>query len=454
MGEEMFKKRRVRAIVAVLALLAAAASASLAFGATASPEASVRSFATGFASKNRVGPIGLAFGGGRLYVTDGPHLYSFGGDGGSASSHQVDLLPTGIQLAGLAFGADGGLYAVRRTSSTTGDVVEIDPATGVVEKPVAVGLKCPTSLVADPRTGDLFVSELWCGKDVVRISGGQVTPYVTGIAADGLTFAPDGTLYVAHAPDADGYTISSVTGTGDAHPGTRTPLAKLPTADGIALASSTGPGGRPDFLVVNRRDGAITRIDLDGRGNPTRDLAGGGTRGDLVAVGPDGCLYATQTSEILKITNRDGSCRRGPAQGGGPSGGNGIGIGIGLVPTTLVPTRPAPRPRALATVCRSNRQLVVRYRRTRGVPIAQARVYVGTRLAARVRGTALRRGVTVGGLPSRSFTLTIRAVTMRPVRGRALHVTVRRRLPACAGAPPAKHRAPARKRPARTKAKH
>lgn len=281
----------------------------------------------------------------------------------------------------------------------------------------------------------------------MRISGGQVSQYVTGIAADGLTFGPDGTLYVAHAPDANGYTISAVTGAGN-----RTPVAKIPTADGIALASSTGPGGRPDFLVVNRRDGAITRIELSGQGNPARDLVTAGTRGDLVAVGPDGCLYATQSSEILKITNRDGSCRRGPDRPA-PANAESTGIGNGLVPTTLVPTRPAPRPRALAAACLSNRRLVVRYRRTRRPAIVKAQLYVGTRLARTVRGSSLGRGVTIAGLPSRPFTLTIRAVTT-PRHGRALHVTVRRRMPACAGAPPARKRASAKGKRRPHKAKH
>jgi hypothetical protein len=38
----------------------------------------------------------------------------------------------------------------------------------------------------------------------------------------------------------------------------------------------------------------------------------GGTRGDFVAVGPDGCLYATQTDRILLVTNADGTCLEPP----------------------------------------------------------------------------------------------------------------------------------------------
>jgi lysophospholipase L1-like esterase len=38
------------------------------------------------------------------------------------------------------------------------------------------------------------------------------------------------------------------------------------------------------------------------------DIVTGGSRGDFVGVGPDKCLYATQSDEIEKVTAADGSC--------------------------------------------------------------------------------------------------------------------------------------------------
>lgn len=38
----------------------------------------------------------------------------------------------------------------------------------------------------------------------------------------------------------------------------------------------------------------------------------GGSRGDFSAVGPDGCLYATQTATVIKVTNADGTCSFAP----------------------------------------------------------------------------------------------------------------------------------------------
>lgn len=42
------------------------------------------------------------------------------------------------------------------------------------------------------------------------------------------------------------------------------------------------------------------------------DAVTGGSRGDFLTVGQDGCLYATQTDRVLKVTNADGTCLGAP----------------------------------------------------------------------------------------------------------------------------------------------
>jgi hypothetical protein len=374
-------------------------------------------FATGFPSFNGVGPIGLGFdGGGRLFVTARDNLYRFGAQGGGADANRVNRSSIG-QLAALAFGKGGALYAVRRNTTRRGEIIQLDPTDGTVLRVVASGLPCPTGLAVDPRSGDLFVSSVWCTDRVLRISGRRSTPYVTGVHVDGITFAPDGTMYVAHSADGQGYNISSVTGTGAANPGSRTPLAKVPNADGIAIATTDAVTGRPPFLIVNRTDGTISRVDLQSSGHPTADVMTGGSRGDLVAVGPDGCLYATQTDEVLKLSAPDGSC-----------------VAVGLAPTGVPIEPPAAAfvrvvgGASKATSCRTNRSLRVRFRAPGGIRVERARLYVGRRLARTVSGRGLQRGVTVFQLPQTKFTLTIRATTKT---GRK--VVVRRKYRACAG---------------------
>jgi hypothetical protein len=412
-------------MVTLIAMAVAVALPGAAAARESRGDVSVADFATGFASTNGIGPVGLAFDeAGDLYVAAGQNLYRFGPGGGQANlTTQVNALPISGHLAGLAFGTDGVLYAARKTSSREGDVVVLDATTGRVVRTVAAGLPCPTGIAADPLSGDLFVSEVECGSRVVRISGsgsgpGTVDTFLAGVVVDGLTFAPDGTLYVATAPDEGGATVSRVEGTGAGRPGRRTPLATVPGADGIALAAPSQPAGAPPFLVVNRTDGAITRVGLDSSG--TGDLMTGGSRGDFIAVGPDRCLYATQSDSVLRVTNADGSCARGP--GDAPLGSHG-----------LSPTSPPVSPPAGAFVrdvtargCGTRRTVTVRLRAPRGTRLRSARIYRGKRVVAKLGRKGVRRKVVLRRQPTRAFTLTIRA---RTTSGRK--VVIRKRIARC-----------------------
>src|SRR5205823_9357594 len=129
----------------------------------------------------------------------------------------------------------------------------------------------------------------------------------------GMVFAPDGTLYVKSGccPDF----VARVAGTNTASPGAATIIAYVDEGDGMALEANPADPSKP-FLYVSRTNGIITRIDTgalpatptDPCGSPCTDIYTGGTRGDFVTVGPDGCLYATQSERVIKITKADGSC--------------------------------------------------------------------------------------------------------------------------------------------------
>ena len=413
--------RRRGVAAALIGLAVSAGMVDTAQGApTAAPDAAVSEYARGFEVRGRFGPIGIAFdGGGTLYVGSWSHLYRVTRAG---TATRVNRNPYAARLMGLAFGRRGELFAARRLTESSGDIVELDPRDGRVLRTVVGGLTCPTAVAVDPRSGDLFFSEVICREAILRFSRGRVTTYTGGVAVDGLTFAPGGTLYAAHEPDADGYTVSAIAGTATATPGARTPLARVPAADGAALAR----GG--EFLVVNRTDGAITRVELPS--GAMRDLVTGGSRGDLVAAGPDGCLYATQTDSVLRVTNADGSC-------GSAGASVEAGIGAGLAETTVEIT---PGAATLITFrggaaknrsCRSNRRIRVRFRSRSGVRVISARIFVRGRPRRRVSGAGLRRGVTLRRLPARRFTVTIRAVTRSGRRTRG--IVVRKRYGRCAG---------------------
>jgi len=256
-------------------------------------------FATGFVNASNLGPVGLAFDqSGNLFVmnyTTG-YLYRFGQSGGAASSaNQVNSSSIGGAPAGLTFTKDGRLYVALQG----GAVDELNPADGTIVRTVA-GICSATGIATDPLSGDLFVSG--CG-GVYRISNvASAAPVVSvyaAIGSDGLSFGPDGTLY--------NNGIDAISGTNTTTPGAATFIASVSTADGVAVAASDKLN-QPPFLLVNRNDGIITKVDLTQNPPVLTNIFSGGSRGDLAIVGPDGCLYATQTDRVIKVTNADGTC--------------------------------------------------------------------------------------------------------------------------------------------------
>jgi uncharacterized repeat protein (TIGR01451 family) len=228
--------------------------------------------------------------------------------GGGAATDARKVREGYGQAAGLAFDRNGRLYMARRDK---GDVIEINPADGHYVRTVASGMPCPVGLATDPVSGDLFASNNNCpGGGIMRISGyesaqGKVSAYAGSQDADGITFAPDGTLYAAA-----GTKVVRIDGTSSSRPGSVSDVAYVPTIDGIAFAPASLQGGA--YLVVNRNDGEIDRLDFDGRLTP---VVTGATRGDLATVGPDRCIYATLEDRVIKVGPAMGECGFAPPAG-------------------------------------------------------------------------------------------------------------------------------------------
>jgi streptogramin lyase len=278
-------------------------------GQTAATGYAVTNFATGFPNDGSVGPAGLAFdASGNLFVGDfiTGVLYKFGPTGGVASAAtQVNATPffLGSRAHGLTFGKDGNLYV---SLYDIGDVGQLDPVTGAVVRTIASGIFHPRALATDPLSGDLFVSQE--GNTIYRLSNfangpGTLAVYANTPFTDGLAFGPDGTLYGADQV-LQGVIAISGTNSPPPTPSTWTFIASVPLVDGMAVSASPGT----PFLYGNRNDGTVTKIDLTTSPPTLTNIVAGGTRGDLAAVGPDGCLYATQTASVLKVTNADGTC--------------------------------------------------------------------------------------------------------------------------------------------------
>jgi hypothetical protein len=290
-----------------VAVAAAAAISLLGTGAAqayqAAPGWVASDYVTGFDHGAEAGPVGLAFdGSGNLLVSASStaSLHKVAPGGGTAAATRIH---DGYgQAEGLAFDKSGRLYMARGNQH---DVVELNPASGDLIRTVVSGLPCPVGLATDPVSGDLFVSNVFCkGGGIMRITGfaggpGKATRYAGAQDADGLTFAPDGTLYAA-----GGVRIVRVAGTSSATPGAVSNVAEVPNVDGIAYAPATTQDS--DYLVAVRTDGEIDKVGFDGR---VSQVLTGASRGDLVTVGPDHCMYADLQDRVIKLGPSLGSCQ-------------------------------------------------------------------------------------------------------------------------------------------------
>lgn len=376
----------------ILGAAGAAAAYSTISGYTA------QDYATGFPA-GQWGPIGIAFDqSDNLYVADAVNgdIYRFQPGGGQASDATLlNQTPIRGDIRGLAIARDGSIYLAR---GSVGDVVQIDPGTGDVEREVATGIKGATGLAVDPVSGDLFVSQVNQGSTIWRVSGfangaGKVTAYVSDVPdVDGLAFDSDGTLYA----EEEGR-ILQITGTSSAVPGAVTDLAYVSGADGLTFGVHPPSDGLP-FLIANRNDGTVTRVDFGDGAPSTTDIFTGGSRGDFAAVDSNGCLYITQTNSVVRISGADNTCGALSPSTAGTMPREGIVVSIRGLPRS---------PKACVRIAR----LALRVTQRGGVRLRSAAVYLNGRLAKRVRGSAAAAPITLASVPAGSFMLKVVATT-------------------------------------------
>jgi hypothetical protein len=274
------------------------ASASTDFASFSPPITGASDFATNFPSSG-IGPIGLIDDGTNFFATDlaNGDLYKFpASTGGSATTAQS--APDG--LFGLTL-ANGVYYG-----TNLGPQVEtFDPST-LATTPTSIVLPCGGLGVAgDPLSTDLYVNTT-CG--LYRVQNPiSATPTVTLFSTSVTTDEFDG---IAISSDGQQFWVADI--------GSTTPrvlefdrtgalVADIPDSagpDGIGIALNGATAGSINVsgnVFVNNNDGTIWRIDTN-NSDATSTVASGGTRGDMATVGPDGCLYVTQSDRVEKMS--------------------------------------------------------------------------------------------------------------------------------------------------------
>jgi hypothetical protein len=274
-------------------LVAPSARAST-FTTFAAPISGATDYATGFPNSG-FGPAGVLFDGTNFFVFDPANgrLYRFPASGGTAATATSATAPFnyGIGLAG------GVAYGTSGSGART-----FNPTTLAVGPTLNFSVGCQTaSVIADPLSTSLFMSS-FCG--IYRIDNPlSATPTVTRISPtpdfyDGLTITSDG----QHLWGAE-YFLGNVVELSRTGSVQNTIFIGIDNPDGLVVArpNTTVSGiNVSNNLFVNDNDGTVKRIDTN-NANAVSNVASGGTRGDEATVGPDGCVYITQTDRVEKL---------------------------------------------------------------------------------------------------------------------------------------------------------
>jgi DNA-binding beta-propeller fold protein YncE len=291
-------RRPVAAVAAIVAV--AMSSAPTATARTFSPPfTSAEEFVTGLRTCGGPGPVGMLFDGSNFFVTDycNGTTYRMSPKGGDARGPNVTAVTNGLTHGltlshGRYYGAGKGNAALAR------GVYAFGPGTLDIGHKVFASTGEPRGVVGDPRSNDLYVST---SDGLYRVRDPEsASPASTKVATgefDGLAFTADGSrLYVTdfNGGRVVGFdrTFQKVSDVVVGH-----------GADGLAVARAGAKvAGQPvaGNVFVNANDGSILRIDTQ-HGDAVSVVSSGGTRGDFVTVGPDGCLYATQSAAIERL---------------------------------------------------------------------------------------------------------------------------------------------------------
>jgi hypothetical protein len=258
------------------------------------------------------------------YFIDGS-VYKLPPEGGAASSGNK-LSTLGPSLFGPVIGKDGKMYATR--GATTGDfftgaIIEIDPATGAQVRTVMGGITCPSAMVVDPLSGDLFTQDSCFGAgsnnpSIWRISNpASATPTLsvyttmTTTPTGWLAVAPDGSFYIAQdITNPSGSPVMRISGTNVPGPVTQTPVPGLSTVYWVTVGE-VNPDGTAKSLIILEPGTIKLRLANIMTNPPTyTDLTTGGTGSGV--VGPDGCLYLSNIDVVYKLAPSSGGCGFAP----------------------------------------------------------------------------------------------------------------------------------------------
>lgn len=254
---------------------------------------SLTTFATGFPTDSNeangtAGPLGIVFVNGGVLVSDAPGNLRFFASDVDNQSAITNATVIGSYGHNNALGLATVGNTVYMTEQSNGRLVTVNPTNGATQ--VVGGLANPTGIVTDPADNHLFVSSyqdnlIYDFDPATDTATVFLSAFFDGLSTDGTT------LYGADPGNGHvyGYNILTHTLVFDSGPIAGTP-------DGTAL----GTGSLAGNLFVNTNGGNVFEINL--ATDVQTLIASNGTRGDFVAVDPNGTLLITQSSTVERLT--------------------------------------------------------------------------------------------------------------------------------------------------------
>jgi sugar lactone lactonase YvrE len=253
---------------------------------------SLVTFATGFPNTSNIGPFGVGFLDGKVYVTDFPgNLRVFPTDTNGQTAGSVTPINYGFDNAnGLARVGN----ALLMTQELGGRIVQLNPD-GTINQVIISGLFHPVGLVPNPANGHLFVTTVQAGNTILDVDPVARTAslFVNANNPDGISISNDGTVLYAAVRGASGG--GHIIGYDTTTKAIRFDSGPINGVDGTALGNGVLDGN----IFANTNFGEVVEVNLT-TGVQTV-IARGGSRGDLVGVDPDGSLLLTQTDRVIRL---------------------------------------------------------------------------------------------------------------------------------------------------------
>jgi streptogramin lyase len=256
---------------------------------------SLSTFATGFPSINvgsgNAGPLGITFpNSGGVLVSDAlGNVRLFPTDTGAQTAASAPIGQTYGTLLALGLAKVGSTIYMAQND---GHVVQIN-STGTFNQTIVSGLGGGLALVTNPANGHLFMSGASSGIVDVDPIAKTFSTFV-GVGADGLTIDPTGSiLYAESGGHILGFDTTSKAQVFDS-------LLIPDGADGAAL----GFGSIAGNVFANTNGGTVYEVNLTTKAQTL--IANNGSRGDFVAIDPNGTLLLTQTDRIIRLTASGG----------------------------------------------------------------------------------------------------------------------------------------------------